>query len=179
MEITKFQVFVNEIRYEFPEFEVVPKETSKLMMFINAILLMKFWNPRFMSNYTTVMFNTVYMPSRLINSDPGYAVLRHELIHMRDAKMFPVFYELSYIVLLPTVFSMRAFWEYRGYCESLRVLDENQGFVTDKQLETIVQNFVGPSYLFMCPFRNFIKRRFMKFIEENRMEVVVIADSTF
>jgi hypothetical protein len=40
--------------------------------------------------------------------------LRHEAVHLRDARRFPVLFELSYLAALPAVFTARAWWEWRG-----------------------------------------------------------------
>jgi len=163
---------VEDIKREFPNFEVVEKQNSSLMKFIFNISLMRFWNPYFMTAYVTTMFGKVYMPRNLIGSLTAYEVLRHELVHLRDARRFPIFFELSYIFLpFPFVFTMRAYWEFRGYCESLVVENEIFGYVYKESVEFYVKQFTGSFYLWMCPFPDFMRKKFMKFLDERGIMV--------
>lgn len=166
----KFNEFVEEIKVEFPKFQLVKKEDSKLMRLIFAVTLMRFWNPYFMEDYITTLFGKVYMPFRVIGTAAGYDILRHERVHLRDAARFPILFELSYILLpLPAVFTMRAYWEYRGYCESLLAEYERYGNVRRIAIEYYVHIFAGPTYLWMCPFRNFMRNKFYKFLESRNI----------
>ena len=156
--LTKFETLVNTIRTNYRFFKVITKEDSKFMKFLFKIMLMKYWNPRFMEDYTTVILHNVYMPKRLINTGSGYAVLRHEYIHIKDAYktgIIPFF--VSYTVLLPFVFTFRAFWEWRAYKESLRVDMETYGAIHESRITQIVKEFTGSQYLWMCPFPKFCK----------------------
>ena len=169
----KYTSIVRQMREEFPHFKVIAKEDSRLMRFIFAILLMRYWNPYFMTHYTTTMFGKVYMPYVFIDTSAGYTILRHERIHLQDAARYPVFFELSYLFLLPFGITMRAFWEYRAYCESLRVVAEMQGFVCEHQVDDVVRQFAGPYYLWMLPFPGFLKRKFLIFLSRNGIRVVL------
>ena len=77
---------VADITKEFPKFEVLEKQNSRLMKFVYVVTLMRFWNPYFMTAYVTTMFGKVYMPRNLIGTLTAYEVLRHELVHLRDAR---------------------------------------------------------------------------------------------
>ena len=167
-----FNELVEEIKAEFPKFQVVKKEDSKLMALIYAVTLMRFWNPYFMEDYITTLFGKVYMPFNVIGTRVGYDVLRHERVHLRDAARFPLLFELSYILLpLPAVFTLRAYWEYRGYCESLVAESDRYGYVRKEAIEYYVDIFAGPTYLWMCPFRNFMRDAFYKFARERGLVV--------
>ena len=167
----KYTTLVREMKEEFKNFEVIEKDTSKLMKFLYSIALMKFWNPDFMTRYTTTLFGKVYMPYGLIDTTTGYSVLRHERVHLRDAKRFPVLFEISYLLLFPAILTMRAFWEYRAYCESLAVYAELQGSVREYQIDITIDQFTGKYYLWMFPFRKLLKRKFLRFLDENRIKV--------
>ena len=161
----KFMNFVDEIKAEFPKFELVKKEDSKFMKFLYAVTLMRFWNPYFREDYITTIFGKIYMPARLIGTGVGYDILRHERVHLRDARRFPVLFELSYILFpLPAVFTMRAYWEYRGYCESLLAEYDRYGYVSHGAIEYYVSLFAGPQYLWMCPFPDFMRNEFYRFL---------------
>ena len=150
-----------ELRRELPRFRVCYKDESRLQRFIGRLL--RPFNRDYMTLYTTVMFGRVYFPSRRWRArlDPRevYCTLRHEAVHLRDARRFPLFFQLSYLFLLPAVFTLRAFWEWRGYLETLRAEAEVYGEVSDERLDTITQRFVGADYLFMFPFKRFVRGR--------------------
>jgi len=130
-----------------------------LMKALFAVLGMRWWNPRFMEDYTTVLITRVYMPRRLIGTEDGYEVLRHEAVHIRDCLATGVLpFVLSYVFLLPSVLTFRAFWEYRGYRETMKVELERNGTISDETLEWIVRRFTGPDYLWMFPFPKLIRR---------------------
>ena len=167
-----FEWLVKAIKNEFPNFEVVPKSSSWLMKGLYTFSLMRFWNPHFMEVYITALFGKVYMPERFIGTQIGYEVLRHEYVHLRDAARFPVLFELSYLFLpLPVIFTLRAYWEYRGYCESLLAEYERLGYVRASSLDFIVKQFTGSSYLWMFPFPKLLRRAFSNFLEVRRIAI--------
>lgn len=169
----RYYDLVNSIKDEFPNFEVIPKLNSKLMWACYYLSLMPLWNPLFMSRFITVAFGKVYMPEELIGTEIGADVLRHELVHLRDARRWSILFYLSYILFpLPAVFTMRAYWEFRGYCESLRAERDRYGVVYSESLNYYVSLFTGPSYLWMCPFPHFIMRKFTQFCEKENIRIV-------
>jgi hypothetical protein len=150
------------LRSEFPKLKIIPKSESKLM---KLLALVMFWNPSFMDAFTVVFGNNVYMPQRIIGTDQGADILRHEAVHMRDSKKYHIFYALSYIIL-PIGPSGRAFWEFRGYKESMRAEYERYGRVFDQSIDFWVSQFTGPNYLFMFPFPKTVRKWFEKAREE-------------
>lgn len=168
----KYLLLLQEITREFPKFQIIEKENSSWMRFLFTITMMRFWNPEFMSRYVTVMFGCVYMPKSYIGTSVGYEILRHERIHLRDAKNWPIFFELSYLFFpLPIIFTMRAFWEYRAYCESLLTEYERLGYVNHSSIEFYVSQFTGSFYLWMCPFPNFMRKCFYNFLLKREIPV--------
>jgi len=156
----RFEQIVADLRREFRTFRLVPKDRSLLMRVIYHGLGMRLWCPDFMTHYTTVIISVVYMPADLLGTDAGYRTLRHERVHMRDCWNTGVLpFALSYLLLLPAVFTLRALWEYRGYTETMRVELEETGGIADETLEYIAEQFVGPAYFWMCPFPGFVRRR--------------------
>lgn len=165
--------FIKEIKSEFPKFEVIEKQKSLLMKIIYYCTGMCFWNPRFMTAYVTVMFGRVYMPYYLIDTLTGYEILRHERVHLRDAARWPLLFEASYLFFpLPFIFTMRAYWEYRAYCESLIVEAEIYGFVNSKSIEFYIEQFTGSYYLWMFPFPKIVRRAFYRFLEHKGIDVM-------
>jgi hypothetical protein len=144
---------VADLRREFRTFRLVPKERSRLMKVMYHALGMRLWCPDFLESYTTVIISVVYMPSHLIGTDAGYRVLRHERVHMRDCWRSGVLpFVCSYLFLLPTVFTLRAVWEMRGYAETMRIERELTGHIADETLQRIETQFTSSAYLWMCPF---------------------------
>ena len=168
----KYIDIVEEIKKEFPSFEVIDKKKSILMRLLFNIALMRLWNPHFMELYVTVMFGKVYMPDNLIGTYTGYQILRHERVHLRDAKRWPVLFELSYLLFpLPFIITMRAYWEYRAYCESLIVQFETYGYVYQGTIDFIVTQFTSSYYLWMFPFPKYLNKKFMQFLQERNIPV--------
>jgi hypothetical protein len=163
---------IDDIKKEFPNFEVIEKNKSFLMKIIYIVTLMPLWNPHFMDLYVTVMFGKVYMPPNLIGTSTGYQILRHERIHLQDAKSWPVLFELSYLLFpLPLIVTMRAYWEYRAYCESLIVQYEIYGYVHSATLDFIISQFTSSYYLWMFPFPKYLNKKFMQFLQERNIPV--------
>ena len=150
-----------ELQRELPRFRVCYKDESRLQQTIGGLL--RPFNGRYLSHYTTVMFGRVYFPSRRWRDEQGpaavYRILRHEAVHLRDMRRFPLLFQLSYLFLFPAGLTVRAWWEYRAYVETLRVEWELSGRIDDAVLDGIVRRFTGPEYLYMCPFPRWIRRR--------------------
>ena len=149
----RFDHIVEELEREFSTFRLVSKHRSLLMKLIYHGLGMRWWCPEFLTRYTTVIVSVVYMPVELMHTDEGYRVLRHERVHMRDCWRTGVLpFALSYLFMLPAVFTLRAHWEMRGYTETMRVELEETGAISDETLDYIEEQFTGPAYFWMCPF---------------------------
>jgi hypothetical protein len=146
---------------ELPGFAVRYKDESRLQRLIGRLL----WpfNRHYLTRYTTVLFGRVYFPSRSWRERAGartiYGTLRHEAVHLRDARRFPGLFQVSYLFLLPFVFTTRAYWEWRAYLETMRVWAELEGEIPDELLDHIQRCFTGPDYLFMRPFPRFVRRK--------------------
>ena len=66
-------------------------------------------------------------------------------------------FALSYLFLLPALFTFRAYWEMRGYAETMRVELEDTGSIADETLTFIQEQFTGPAYFWMCPFPRYVR----------------------
>ncbi|MFN3199167.1 MAG: hypothetical protein ACE366_12270 [Bradymonadia bacterium] len=143
-----------------PRFAIRYKDESPLQRLIGR--LVSPFNSEYMTRFTTVMFGKVYFPSRAWCDEMGpeavYSILRHEAVHLLDAKHFPVIFHLSYLFLLPAGLTARAWWEWRGYVETMRVEVALRGYVPEHHIEWIAGCFTGPAYLFMWPFPKQIRR---------------------
>jgi hypothetical protein len=168
------------LQAEIPGFGILYKDESRLHRAIGAVL--RPLNDRYLQDYTTVLFGKVAFPSRAWRARIGeaavYEVLRHEAVHLRDARRFPLLFELSWLLLpLPTVLTLRAYWEWRGYAESMRVRVELGEPVDDAWIDWVVARFTGPDYGYMWPFPAMLRRRFRALREALYAELRSGADS--
>ncbi len=155
------EAYEAELAEELRGFAVIYKDESRLQRTIGV--LVRPFNKTYMTQYTTVMFGRVYFPSRAWRKRRGpeqiYKTLRHEAVHLRDMRRFPLLFQISYLFLLPAGLSARAYWEWRAYTETMRVEAELHGRIDDRLLDEIQARFTGPDYLFMFPFPGFLRRR--------------------
>lgn len=169
-EVTRddLDALVAQLSAELPGFRVAFKDESRVHRWVAR--LMRPWNPTYLTEYATVFRRTVWVPSRAWYDTASPAamilLLRHEAVHLRDMRRFPVFFELSYALLLPAGLTFRAYWELRAYDESVRALVEMTGGVDPEWLDRVVEQFAGPAYLYMLPFRGWVRRHFERVADE-------------
>lgn len=148
---TKLEKFHKELQAHLPGFKIAYKDESKLMKVIDKIL---FFNKKFMTDFTTVLGQTVYFPSKQKveeNQDSYIATLAHEYVHAKDAKRFTnvlfgflylvpvslspfmwlfafVHWALALSLFLLFLAPLPAYWrkhfEFRGYVMSLFIRNE-------------------------------------------------------
>ena len=151
------------IREEFPDFQLVEKSRVWWMYVIGVVLRVLSLGSMstFMSTYTTTIGRRVYTPSRweYLSLSQKRLTLRHELVHMRQAKSYgAVRFALLYLfVPFPVYWSRwRAKFEKEAYAESMRLRAERYGAVAlhaASVREPILENFLTGKYLWMCPSR--------------------------
>jgi hypothetical protein len=159
-----YDELVTEVLTEFPEFTIQPKAGSRFMRIIGAIFSVV-TGPAFMREYTTTIGYAVLTPEGWDGRSEYYrlAILRHERIHMRQARRYGRFwFSLAYL-LLPLPFGLayaRARFEWEAYLETLRARVEFYGLgsLTAEFREQILRQFTGPAYLWMWPFRATVER---------------------
>ena len=81
-----FQELVTASKKYFPKLQIKYKDQSWLMRLISKLLI---FNNGFMTEYTTVIGDTIYFPSeRFVKYHPvsSSVVLLHELVHLHDQK---------------------------------------------------------------------------------------------
>ena len=163
------------------------KDESPFMKMLGLLL---FFNPRFMSSFTTTIGSTVYFPSRIWlenRKDSAARVLAHELVHVADATeagsiVFSYCYLLPQtlallsllaivgsmwwlsclIFLLPFPAPMRTYYELRGYAITDAVTYKDIGHFSD--VTFITTQFTSMNYYRMWPFKTDIENR----VNENR-----------
>lgn len=163
------ELFV-EIRKEFPSFKLVRKRDSRLMKLIAGFLRLITLGRQstFQTSYITTIGCTVYAPESWFDSGDTNRIitLRHERVHMRQRRMFtmPLFTFLYLLFPLPGGLAyFRTMFEMEAYEETIRATVElypnGAQLVLKREAKLqMVENFIGPGYFWMWPFRERIER---------------------
>lgn len=159
------------------------------MYFINFFV--KWFCPNFMADYTTVIGNKIYFPSKqfIANDEQGsMRILAHEMVHLLDQKrlskpvfvfayLFPQilvlgvfafpwlgFWSLLFLLFLfPIPAPFRFYFEARAYAISLMTaLPRRRSSI----LKHIVSQFTGWNYYKMYPFKKSSKRQLLKWYQK-------------
>lgn len=164
-----FQNLIQSAKIYFPDLQIKYKKDNFLMKILGKIL---FFNPEFMSSYTTTIGHNVYYPNKsFVKTRPVSAsiILLHEISHMYDSKkigkllfilsyLFPQILSLLFIPLLfiswkialpflllsaPLPAIFRMYYEKRAYISSLYVMYVlGKKMKFDPKLEERKQNFI-------------------------------------
>lgn len=161
-----FARYSHELKDHYPKFKLVPKEQSLLMEAIDGVLSP--FIPSFMTEVTTTIGYSVYMPMSYIGTRDGYATLRHEAVHIADYHKYSLLFSLSYLFLLPTILTFRAFWEWRAYVETMRVELELTGAISQELIDWIASIFCNGMYIWMFPFKQIIISK----LQNKRLELI-------
>jgi hypothetical protein len=156
------------MKVEFPGFEIIPKSKVWWMHALALFLkLLSFGHIiSFMSTYTSCIGRKVYVGSNWADKPflEKAATLRHEAVHMRQReKMGFITYALIYLFLpVPVVFALgRRDLEMEAYEETLRAFAQYYGIESLREGHIrirITDEFMGPNYFWMWPFRKDIDR---------------------
>ena len=105
---------VKKIKVRLPDFEIRYKDEDLLQRIIGTIL---FFNPAYMTRFTTTMFGKVYFVSRKwaeANPRQAWKILAHEYVHLLDDQDHPIWFSASYlfpqIKALGALVTFGAFW---------------------------------------------------------------------
>jgi hypothetical protein len=162
--MNRFETLKAKLREKYWGFKIIAKRKSILMRLFYWGGLMFWWNPQFLDHVTTVIWRRVYMPERLIGTDAGYRILRHEGKHVdQSARYSFLVFALAYLFCLPTVFTFRSLFEFEAYEETMRAWAEDSGgTVPSWVVDSIAKQFTSKLYLWMCPFKSYVDRRLEK-----------------
>lgn len=161
---------LRDIKREFPAFRLLWKEESRLMKFIAGFLLFITFGKQktFQTAYVTTIGCTIYVPDswKQLPDINRIITLRHERVHMRQRQRFtmPVFTLLYLLFPLPGGLAyFRTMFEMEAYEETIRATLElypNGAALLMKPAvrASMVDNFTGPSYFWMWPFRARVER---------------------
>jgi hypothetical protein len=161
--VTIYEQTLETLQQRYPSLKVVPIEDSKLIDVLDFIA----WWADLDDDYTTTICNTVYMAKSKIGTIAGADVLWHEAEHVGQWKRWNVIYYLSYFLLLPLVFTVRAYWEWQAYRIDLLREKQLTRTISQRTEDKIVRVFCGVGYLWMFPFPGLL-RRWVRSIREGR-----------
>ena len=162
-----YEKLLSEIKSEFPQFEIIKKQDSKLMKSIGVFLkIASFGKTKFfMESFVTTLGEKVYVPATwdAYSLATRAITLRHERIHMRQAKRIGrTAFSLLYLFLpVPIFFAyFRMKFEKEGYEESLQAYNEYYGprFFTQALKDSIVSHFTSAEYIWMWPWKAQIEK---------------------
>lgn len=171
----KVDELLKEMEENLPDFKIIYKEDSDwwktnfstlvAWLFVGFVgLFSKSFHKKFYEMYSNGLHgNTLVFPNRKdygeFTDESVYRIMRHEYIHLHDQTKHPIWFAISYIALLPAVFTMRAHWELRGYTATMLVHYEIHGKVPDHTIDFIASQFTGGMYFWMYPFPKKIRTR--------------------
>jgi hypothetical protein len=171
---SRHERLLEEIRGEFPEFEIRPKRGSDLQRAISvALAAITLGGQRhYLTRYHTVLFGKLYVPDTWagMHDDARYVLLRHERVHLRQRRRMGDL-AMAFVYLVP-FFPLFLAWgrariEWEAYAETIRATAEVHGLDAARALrEEIVARYVGPDYGWMWPFPGVIRRWFGEVLEE-------------
>lgn len=147
---------------------IVKKPDSPLHKVIHhALVVLTFGGMRsYLDDYQTTIGRTIYVTADWDERDPleRYCTLRHEAVHLRQFRRFtlPGMAFLYLFLPLPLgVAYFRARFEMDAYAESIRAAAEIHGSAYPRSAgyrAHVLEQFTGPSYGWMWPFRRALER---------------------
>ncbi|WP_394826625.1 hypothetical protein [Pendulispora albinea] len=171
---SRAETLIDEMKAEFPTFEILKKRHNRLQRAIHrALLVLTLGRMRtYLTQYHTVLFGKLWVPDSFdtMSDADRYILLRHERVHLRQrARMGDI--TMAFVYLIP-FFPLglaygRARIEWEAYTETIRATYEVFGLPSAKLLRKhIVDRFVGPDYGWMWPFRRMVGRWFDEVIAD-------------
>jgi len=165
---SRYDKLVAALQEEFPRFRIVRKDRSTFHRVIHyALVGITFGGMRrYLDSYQTTIGSTVYVTRDWDerSAEVRYVTLRHEAIHLRQFRRYTLPGMALLYVLLPLPLGLawfRAYFEKEAYAESIRAAAEVYGPNYPRGTEYrryIIDQFVGPSYGWMWPFRAGLER---------------------
>lgn len=157
-----YERYLEELKREFPGLRIVSKEGdafSERIAFLLRTVTLGAQNT-YLEHYTTVLGRTIYVPTSWSRMKPAdrYIVLRHEAVHLRQAKrLTSVGMTLLYAwPIFPVGLAWgRAMLEWEAYRETIRTTAEVYGREaarSDALRSRIRSQFTSGAYGWMWPF---------------------------
>jgi hypothetical protein len=165
-----------ELADEFPGFRIVLKPTSAFQRAIHRLLIVVTlgMNRAYLDGYHTTIGRRVYVTSDWdsISRDRRYLVLLHERIHLRQFRRHGLVGMALLYLMVPLPLGLayfRARFEREAYAESIRGAAALHGVAHVRAPEFrdhILDQFTGPSYGWMWPFRASLERWYDRVLAE-------------
>ncbi len=162
-----------EIAKEFSGFRIVQKADVWPMKVIGFLLRVLTFGKMtaFMDHFTTTIGYKVFVPNgwRDYTQQAKMIILRHERVHMRQAKAYGVlwFSFLYLFAFFPIGLAyFRAKFEKEAYAETLRAYNDYGYPLDDIRRQQIVNHFIGAEYAWMWPFPKSMNEWYAKTIKE-------------
>ena len=165
-----------DIKREFPKFGLVKKSDSRLMKAIDIFLRIVTFNQQkvFLTKYTTTLNTTVYLGNDWdkMSSVNKAILLRHERVHMCQARRYSIImFAIMYILIpLPFLFAYcRMMFEKEAYKETMIASYQyhGKGFVTSNNFKQfIVNQFTTAAYGWMWILKPQVEKWFDKMLAE-------------
>jgi hypothetical protein len=166
--VDRYTALVDALRAEIPGFRIVRKDQSRLHRAIHyGLCAITFGRMRsYLDSFQTTIGRTVYVTADWDDwaADRRYVTLRHEAIHLRQFRKLTLPVMALIYVLLPLPMGLaygRARLEQEAYAESIRAAAEVWGPDyprRDEYRNYVIDQFMGPSYGWMWPFRSSLER---------------------
>ncbi len=164
----RYEELVGALQKEIPGFRVVRKDRSRFHRLLHyALVIVTFGRMRsYLDSYQTTIGKTVYVTADwdAWDADTRYVTLRHEAVHLRQYRRLTVPGMAFLYLLIPLPLGLawfRAYFEKEAYAESIRAAAEIWGAAHPRReayRRHVVDQFTGPSYGWMWPFRAAIER---------------------
>lgn len=164
----RLDVLLDEIRAEFPKVRIIPKPESRFQRGIARLLKIVSFGliKDYLDGYHTTVGQRIYVTGdwEQISRNRRYLTLRHELVHVRQFRRYTLPLMAILYVLLPLPVGLawfRAHFEKQAYAEEIRAAAELHGIDHVRSAEfraNIIEQFTGPAYGFMWPFRRAMER---------------------
>jgi len=156
---TMLNLCVEEIKKEFPNFNIKNKRTSLFMRVLNVLVIICTFGQqrKFMTDYVSVVNNVVYVPVNWYNWTEynKVSILRHERVHMRQVKKYGSFWFNFLYLFFPVPFLFayyRAKFEKEAYEETIKFAKIIGGveLLNDKKFKNhIISQFTTGKYGWM------------------------------
>ncbi len=173
---TRYRALLDDIRREFPRFRMVRKHESgwQRAIHVGLVAITAGRMRAYLTRYQTTIGNTVYVTPDWDerSASERYVTMRHERVHLQQFARWslPVMAVLYTIVPLPFGLAWcRARFEQAAYAETIRAAAEVHGTAhVEAQWfrDAIVDQFCGPSYGWMWPFRRSLERWYDRVLAE-------------
>lgn len=164
----RYTALVDALQAEIPGFRIVRKDRSRLHRAIHVALIgVTFGRMRsYLDSFQTTIGRTVYVTADWDEwpADRRYVTLRHEAIHLRQFRKLTLPVMALIYILFPLPMGLawgRAWLEREAYAESIRAAAEvwgNDAVRRPEYRNYVIDQFTGPSYGWMWPFRTSLER---------------------